>query len=274
MFCSNCGAKAFEGDQFCPQCGSKLKYAAQQSAQTDTTAQQAQYRPAEPASSSAANSQPYVGNPFAQKNERASGAKKFRSLGTIIALLIVVVAAMLLFMGARGYVGDDMGDILSSCGSCGEQTEPVEVGGAPASESDILPVISDADITTAVQPPTTTTTTTTEAPTTTTTVDAKKLEAEEIRELLVSRKWETELEGYKATVTFKKDGTAAITVKILFISKTIEAKYSVNDKCHAVIQANYEGQTRGISGQISKVSDTKLVVDRDKNMGKVYLTAA
>jgi len=104
-------------------------------------------------------------------------------------------------------------------------------------------------------------------------VDAKKLEAEEIRALLVSRTWKTELEGYGATVKFNKDGTASITVKVLLFKKTIEAKYSVNDKCHAVIQADYEGQTLGISGQITRISDTKLVVERDKNMGKVTLTA-
>ena len=105
-------------------------------------------------------------------------------------------------------------------------------------------------------------------------MNAKKQEAEEIRSLLVSRTWKTQLEGYNATVKFNKDGTAVITVKVFLFSKSIEAEYSVSDKCHAVIQAEYEGQLLGISGDISKISDTRLVVERDRNLGKVTLEAA
>ena len=40
-----------------------------------------------------------------------------------------------------------------------------------------------------------------------------------------------------------------------------------------LVFSDSHGSTYGISGNISKSSDTKLVVDRDKNMGKVTLTA-
>lgn len=281
MFCTNCGTQAHDGDLFCPGCGSRLKHAAPTASagQQHTYSSEPQSRPA----SQYAQPQSRPGNPFVQeepkKNRAAAKTKGSRSMGVIVAMLILVVTAMLLFVGARGYMGDDLSDMLSSCGSCSENEPSVEnedsfFGADTASDTD-ADVTSAADVVTTTTTTATTTTTTTTAPTTTTTtVDPLKEEAEEIRELLVSRKWQTELEGYKATVTFKKNGTATITVKVLFISKSIDAKYSVNDKCHAVIQADYEGQTLGISGQISKVSDTKLVVERDKNMGKVTLTAA
>ena len=288
MFCTNCGVQAHDGDMFCPGCGTRLKHASQANQQagqqqysnsSDRPAQGYTYDP-NPAPRPAG----YPGNPFAQEEPKKnkSGAKGRRSMGVIVAMLILVVLAMMLFVGARGYMGDDLSNMMSSCSGCSETAVP------PAADDDtdgddesIFGNISAADITSAADvatttttTATTTTTTTTVPTTTTTTVDALKQEAEEIREMLVSRKWQTELEGYKATVTFNKNGTAAITVKVLFISKTINAKYSVNDKCHAVIQADYEGQTLGISGQISKVSSTKLLVERDKNMGEVTLTAA
>ena len=274
MFCTKCGAKAIDGDMFCPECGARLKHVAAAGAagghynnegfRNDFTPPKPQtgWEPSEKVCES-------YSKPVGKSEKSAKKGKKM--VWVISVLLLLVVAAMLVFAGMRGYLGETVNGWMTSC------KDSVGMG-----EKDDVTSDSDADITTSsgttttatTTTATTTTTTTTRPTTTTTTVDAKKLEAEEIRNLLVSCAWETELEGYDATVKFKKDGTATITVKVFLFSKTIDAKYSVNDKCHAVIQAEYDGQLLGISGMISKVSDTKLVVDRDKNMGKVTLTAA
>ena len=285
MFCSSCGAQAHDGDLFCPECGKKLKHAAGGAASSGGSS-----------SAYAANSP--AGDPFAPTTAYSKSEKKPRKVNkgaaVIAVLLMLVVLAMLIFAGMRGYFGD-----LTGC--FGDDSLPAAVDFVSGSDSSsgssdfALPEDveeadpTDADSTTASTAPTssatattmtttttttTATTTTTKKPTTTTTVNAKKKEAEEIRKLLVSKIWTTEIEGYKATVKFKADGTATITVKVLFITQTIDAQYSVNDKCHAVILGEYGGNTYGISGTISKSSDTKLVVDRDNNMGKVTLTAA
>jgi|GEM_PF-1568926 len=265
MFCTKCGARAMDNDRFCPQCGAQLKHAVQTEA---AGANQAGSSGAQPSQEGKVYyTQGYttvIEKPGAKKKEK-SRTKGFRGMGLIIALLIVVVLGMLGFIGCRGYLD---GELPISCG--GDET-PVILDNVSGSDHTVS---STAETTTTTAATTTTTTTTTQKPTTTTTVDAKKQEAEEIRNLLISRKWKTELEGYTATVEFNADGTASITVKVLFISKTIDAKYSISDKCHAVIQAEYDGQLLGISGEISKVSNTKIVVERDKNMGTVTLTAA
>ncbi|MBE6759461.1 MAG: zinc ribbon domain-containing protein [Ruminococcaceae bacterium] len=294
MFCTKCGAKAIDGDMFCPECGARLKHASPAGAAGQTG------RPTGPngAPTGAAGGfnnnegfrndfvppQPQTGwepsgkvyqsysNPAdipVIKVKKAKG-KGRKGVAVISLLLLLVVAAMLVFAGMRGYLGETVSGWMTSC----KETIGMGDGDDAVSDTDVGITTSSGTTTTATTTTATTTTTTTRPTTTTTTVDAKKLEAEEIRNLLVSCAWETELEGYDATVKFKKDGTATITVKVFLFSKTIDAKYSVNDKCHAVIQAEYDGQLLGISGMISKVSDTKLVVERDKNMGKVTLTAA
>lgn len=270
MFCTSCGAQAHDSDLFCPGCGQKLKHAA-----------------AGAASGGAAYA---AGDPFAPTTSYVTIEKprrKNKGAGVIAALLIVVVLAMLVFAGSRGYLGDKLTG-LSCAGCSAEDILPVGGSADPADDgADVqeIPAVSGSDAseettTTTAEAATTTTTTatttttTTKPTTTTTTENAKKKEAEEIRKLLVAKTWTTEIEGYKATIKFKSDGTATITVKVLFMSKTIDAQYSVNDQCHAVILGEYNGSAYGISGTISKSSDTKLVVERDKNMGTVTLTEA
>ncbi len=269
MFCTKCGAQALNGDMFCPECGAKLKHTAA-SGSDGSTNQYAGYSAPQPQSwePSGRVYESYSKPVKTPKNK--ADRKRNRSVGVIAALLLLVVAAMLIFAGMRGYLGENIGSLFASCGKNGEQVETM----LPVSQTDADKETTETASTTETTVTTTTTTTTTKPTTTTTTVDAKKLEAEEIRNLLVSRTWKTQLEGYDATVKFNKDGTATITVKIFLFNKSFDAKYSVNDKCHAVIQAEYEGQVLGISGDISKVSNTKLVVERDKNMGKVTLNAA
>lgn len=275
MFCTKCGAQAIDGDMFCPGCGAKLKHAAAAGAAGgygQTAGQQAGYTAPQPQSWEPSGKvyESYSKPVKMPKKKKNAPAKKGRAgVGIIAALLLLVAAAMLVFAGMRGYLGETVSGLFASCGETGQQGEIA----LPVSGADAEITTTSGTTTTTTTTTATTTTTTTRPTTTTTTVDAKKLEAEEIRSLLVSRTWETELEGYKATVKFKKDGTATITVKVFLFSKSIDAQYSVNDKCHAVIQAEYEGQMLGISGDISKVSDTKLVVDRDRNMGKVTLKA-
>lgn len=262
MFCTNCGAQAQDTDMFCPGCGARLKHSAAA------------------AGSSAAGAT--VGNPFNEAYYQTGQSKPEKKkkanagAGVIVVLMFAVILAMLLFAASRGYLGDSLAGLFSGCFV--EDTVPVngetDTELEPEQDTDSLPVVSDGDaeaVTTTAT--TTTTTTTTEKPTTTTTVNVKKQQAEEIRKLLVAKEWTTELEGYKATIKFKNDGTATISIKVLFMTQTINAQYSVNDECHAVIIGEYGGNTYGISGIISKSSDTKLIVDRDKNMGKVTLTA-
>ncbi len=262
MFCTHCGAQAQDTDMFCPGCGAKLKHSAA-------------------AATSAASAGTTAGNPFNEAYYQAGQSKPNKKkkanagAGIIVILMFAVILAMLLFAASRGYLGDSLAGLFSGC--VAEDTVPVsgDTEPEPEQDTDLLPLVSDGDAETetTTAATTTTTTTTTEKPTTTTTVNVKKQQAEEIRKLLVAKEWTTELEGYKATIKFKNDGTATITIKVLFITQTIDAKYSVNDECHAVIIGEYNGSTYGISGNISKSSDTKLVVDRDKNMGKVTLTA-
>lgn len=258
MFCTSCGAQAHDGDFFCPECGKKLKHSS---------------------GAGTASAQP-AGNPFAQTTTIYNSyskpeKKKNKGAVVIVILMIAVVLAMLFFAGSRGYFGN----LTDSCAGCSVE-DIIPISGDALSDSDV-PADSEfitpgsganeaAITSTATATETTTTVTTT---TTTTTVDAKKKEAEEIRKLLISKEWTTEIEGYKANIKFRADGTATITIKVLFITQTIDAQYSVNDKCHAVIMGEYGGNTYGISGEISKASNTKLVVERDKNMGKVTLTA-
>lgn len=273
MFCTKCGAKAIDGDMFCPECGARLKHVAAAGAaggHNNNEGFRNDYTPPQSQQSWEPSEKVYESYSQPVETPKKTAKKSKKMVGVISMLLLLVVAAMLVFAGMRGYLGETVSGWMTSCMDtigAGENDDAV-------SDTDAEITTSSGTTTTATTTTATTTTTTTRPTTTTTTVDAKKLEAEEIRNLLVSCAWETELEGYDATVKFKKDGTATITVKVFLFSKTIDAKYSVNDKCHAVIQAEYDGQLLGISGMISKVSDTKLVVDRDKNMGKVTLTAA
>jgi len=273
MFCTSCGAKAQDGDMFCPECGAKLKHAAG-------------------AAASAGAPNYNAGNPFAQASAPAEKkARKNKGAGLIVALLLVVALAMLFFAACRGYLGEEIAAM--TCGGSDSQSGiPVSGEAEPDSSlsgDEIIPAVvspvdadEDAEVTTATTTATTTTTsttttttttTTTKPTTTTTTANAKKQEAEEIRKLLVSKTWTTELEGYNATIKFKKDGTATITVKVFLFSQSIDAQYSVNDDCHAVIMGEYGGNTYGISGIISKISNKELLVERDKNMGQVTLNA-
>lgn len=260
MFCTNCGAQALGTDRFCPNCGALLKNARH-------APESAAARPA-PTAAPVYDAASAVYGDKKQKQKKKMGAAP----KVIIVFILLTVLLLLGFAAQRGYFGD-----LSA----------IRFGGcAPVSASDGVslvqnPSASDVEGATASQATTSTQIPTyhsTESPVTTTTVNQAAKDAAEIREMLVSRKWKTNLEGYDATITFRKDGTATITVKIgfLFITKeeSIEAEYSVSDRSHAVIVANYGGTDYGISGYMKKASDTELVVERDKNMGTVTLKAA
>lgn len=88
----------------------------------------------------------------------------------------------------------------------------------------------------------------------------KQQQAEHIRELLPSKKWKTTLMGYNATITFAKNDTANISVKVLFITESLSAKYYVYDDCTVEIKFSYSGKNYRIKGAAEAVTDNKIVL--------------
>lgn len=282
LFCEKCDARIGEHDAFCPVCGEPVPgRAPQQNAQAAQPEQpeyreQAQYRaPYQGENAYRPQSEPQAYE-YTYENESApSKPAKKRASGKAWGIVIVALLVGLLLCGGA-YILLDGGSGARSCAACRPQEDSTAVLPQELS-SGTDAVVSEADEVT-----TTTTAeevTTTQKPTTTTTTEnATKKEAERIRKLLVSKKWKTTLEGYEGTVTFKDDNTAQISVKIgigfLAITEKVDAQYVVDDNCHAVIVAQYKDMNLGISGMVSSSRDDKIVIDRDKNQGKITLTAA
>lgn len=191
--------------------------------------------------------------------------KKYSAAPLIITLLLLVAAGSIIaFVVARGYIENYLRELLPN--------------GQTVSEAHVAASGADATTGTTATTDAIGTTTTSTTRTTATTENQKKREAEMIREMLLSAKWKTTIEGYEAIVTFQKGGAAVITVKVKIgfftVNKSIDAEYSVSDKCHAYIVGEYDGNSYGISGYIERVSDSELIIERDKNLGKVTLKKA
>ena len=282
MYCTGCGAKIESGERFCLQCGKQVTVSG------DAANSQSAYMPFK--KKSEPNAPIVINNTYADitSKRQSADADKHKRAGKKGAAVVLVslLAGLLLCGGTYLYLGgDNENNSLSACAMCAD-AEDVSV---------TLP--SDTDVqtqeitTTTAQTETTTTTTTTTTivttkPTTTkpsttkpttTTQNAKKKEAERIRSLLVKNKWKTSIEGYDAEITFKENGKAVVTVKFklgfLSMSETVNATYSVDDKCHAVIKAKYNNMDLGVSGYVTAKSDKKLVLERDGNQGTLTLTA-
>lgn len=88
----------------------------------------------------------------------------------------------------------------------------------------------------------------------------KQQQAEHIRELLPSKNWKTTLMGYNATITFAQNDTANISVKVLFITESLSAKYYVYDDCTVEIRFSYSGKNYRIKGATEVVNDSKIVL--------------
>lgn len=82
MYCSNCGTKIPDGALFCPNCGQKVKDAVQPAAGSEKATAAAQPAPAAAAA------------PAKEKTHFSVG-KVFKGIGTVIAILIVILAVMM-----------------------------------------------------------------------------------------------------------------------------------------------------------------------------------
>lgn len=143
----------------------------------------------------------------------------------------------------------------------------------PASDSDFLIAVAT---TTPPTPPATTYPASTKPaskPTSSPASADKLAEAVRIRKLLVSKKWKSNIMGYDANLTFKNDGTAKISVKVLFVTQNVNGTYDIGDDCSVLIRFSYAGSKYRIIGTAHAVNDDKIVLTT-KSGEKYTLTAA
>ena len=256
MKCKYCGAEISEGLRICLECGEEVDYTREQLDDefSDGVVDEGYYD-----SDSAREVE--LQNDAEEKQEVRKKMTGVIVLALLIAAVIlgIVLAVMAMKNGGK-LTGDDIADAL------GQQN---------VSSSQVIAVSEDMIETTTTAETTTTTEATT---TTTTTTTAAGAEAAELRRLLTSKKWSTNIEGYDADVQFKNDGTAVITAKIkvlgMTVKKDITAKYSLTDDCVMTFGAEYGGTNYGVKGVLVRNSDDELTLVRANNAGTISLKAA
>lgn len=275
MFCTKCGALIYEGERFCLKCGSPVKNGDSQA--------QAQYVPQPPRND--AEYDPYV---VSITPERAAEIMNGQTTETkpsskkkIVTAMVAVLALIFFALVAVGLLSNCLGantpeEMINALLHKDEQEDGIPMFVTPSDAAIIFP--DDSETTTTAAPTTTTTTTTTTTAPTTSQQDLLLLQAKEINDLLVSKKWKTTLEGYDALITFNDDGTALIEVNVKLgffnVAQKVNANYEITPQCFAKIVGEYNGKKYGISGVISKVSSSELRVDRGGDKGIVTLKEA
>ena len=172
---------------------------------------------------------------------RVRSAGKLPVVMAAAAAVLIVTEAAVLMSGA-------------ACVQCGGNDSPVQV-----SHSD---VVTGLTITTTTTEQTTTTTASTTAATTTTTA-AQTDDTQAMRDLLVSKRWKTDVMGFDAEIEFYEDGSAQVKLKVLFTKMTVPGKYSIGKDGKFTLEFSYGGETYYAAGVLRKSSSDKLVVAVD-----------
>lgn len=298
MFCTKCGAQIQENEKFCPRCGNLVKHHDAESAVTKA-ARDAQYDPDAPLVINITQDKvdEMMRRSSQSANNATSNSKKSRNnqgavwvlaaLGVLLVLLVGVgilsnhynaTTPSEIVNAISGQLGNDADNEHGTAAS--ESDAAVEANASEPAASTEATTTTTATTTTATTTTVTTTTTTTATTTVRTSSQQEMLakQAREIAQLLVNNKWKTTVSGYDAVITFKSDGTALIEVDVkvgfFTVTQKVNATYSLSSECFAVIKGEYNGMNLGISGTITKISNTELLLDRGCDLGTITLKAA
>lgn len=258
MYCKKCGAEIGEGLRVCLNCGEEVEYTSEQLKQefSDGVVDEGYY-----------DSDPARQVEYENSAEIQQDVKKHMWGAVLITLLIALavlgIAIAAMAMTKTGlFAENDISDMLAGQ-TVVSQTQVI----APTEEE----VEASAEPEPAEEPA--------EEPVEAAPVEEpQNNEAEAIRNLLLTKKWSTTIEGYDGDVVFKEGGKAVITAKVpvfgLTVKKDIDAKYTFTDDCVLTLTADYGGNSYGIKGLVVRNSDRELEIIRANNAGSLKLTAA
>ena len=260
IYCRKCGAEIQSGLRVCLNCGEEVDLTRQQVTDefSDGVVQEGYY------DSDAARMDEYENRQEIQQDVRKHMAGTVL-ITLLVALAVIAIALAVMASNKTGIFAEKDPDNLFA--AQGNENQVIATVDTP--QQDEVPIIDDQPEEqpaeeAAAQP---------EEP-----AEQAPSQADEIRNLMITKKWTTTLEGYEGEVEFKKDGRAVITAVVpvlgFKVKKSLDAKYILTDDCEFTISAEYGGKSYGVTGTVEKISDSELKLTRAKNGGTITLKAA